>query len=151
MDLNVYNIHFVVGLLGRPEEVSYRAHFERGVDTSGIITMKYPDFNACLIAAKDCASPYISSLQGDKGCIYFDGPPNFLSSFNLQELRSEPVYFERENKHRMSYEFEKFSEIIDNNDLAYAREKMKETLDVMWVIDEAKKSAGIVFEDDAVL
>ena len=51
----------------------------------------------------------------------------------------------------MSYEFEKFTEIIDNKDLAFTRDKMKETLDVMWVIDEAKKSAGIVFEDDAVL
>lgn len=151
MDLNVYNIHFVVGLFGRPEEVSYRAHFERDVDTSGIITMKYPGFNAALIAAKDCASPYISSLQGDKGCIYFDGPPNFLNSFDLQQLKCEPVHFVRENRHRMSYEFEKFAEIIDNKDLDFAREKMKETLDVMWVIDEAKKSAGIVFEDDAVL
>ena len=38
-DLNIYNIHLVVGLFGKPERVQYLANMERGVDTSGIWIM----------------------------------------------------------------------------------------------------------------
>ena len=38
MDLNVYNIHFVVGLFGLPKKVQYYPNLaENGVDTSGIL------------------------------------------------------------------------------------------------------------------
>ncbi len=36
MDINIYNIHLVVGLLGKPERVQYYANIERDIDTSGI-------------------------------------------------------------------------------------------------------------------
>jgi len=32
-DLNIYNIHLVIGLFGKPEKVQYLANMERGVDT----------------------------------------------------------------------------------------------------------------------
>ena len=151
MDLNIYNIHFTVGLFGKPLEAAYLPNMERGVDTSGILTMKYPDFQAVLIRAKDCGSPYTSALQGNKGCIWFDGPPNFLNEFSFRKGKEEPVHIDRENVHRMKYEFEKFREVIDSKNLAFASKMKQETMDVMSVVDMAKKSAGIVFEDDANL
>ena len=51
----------------------------------------------------------------------------------------------------MKYEFEKFREVIDSKNLAFASKMKQETMDVMSVVDMAKKSAGIVFEDDANL
>ena len=36
MDLNIYNIHFIVGLFGVPKSVEYLANIQRDVDTSGI-------------------------------------------------------------------------------------------------------------------
>ena len=45
MDINLYNIHFTVGLFGAPENIRYRANLHsNGVDTSGVLTMEYPDF-----------------------------------------------------------------------------------------------------------
>ena len=41
MDLGIYALHLVVGLLGRPEDVTYVAHVERGVDTSGVAVLRY--------------------------------------------------------------------------------------------------------------
>ena len=52
MDLNVYNIHTLVGLFGKPKKVYYEANIERGIDTSGILTLDYGDFKASAIAAK---------------------------------------------------------------------------------------------------
>ena len=46
MDLNIYNIHFVAGLFGKPLKVRYCSNMERDVDTSGILVMEYPDFQA---------------------------------------------------------------------------------------------------------
>lgn len=59
MDLNIYNIHFIVGLLGMPKSVEYKANIERGIDTSGVLNLDYGNFKAVLIAAKDCAAPLI--------------------------------------------------------------------------------------------
>ena len=46
MDLNVYNIHFVVGLFGAPNKVEYFANIEKGIDTSGVAILEYPTFKA---------------------------------------------------------------------------------------------------------
>ena len=151
MDLNIYNIHFIVGLFGEPEEVGYIANMERDVDTSGILTLSYPTFKAVLIAAKDCAAPYISALQGDKGCITINGPVNFLTDFDFRENKKDAVHFSREDTHRMKYEFDRFIEVINTHDTNFADKMEQESLKVMRVIDRAKKSAKIVFEDDAII
>ncbi len=41
MDLGVYNVSYVVGLFGSPNKVHYAANMERGIDTSGVLTMEY--------------------------------------------------------------------------------------------------------------
>ena len=47
MDINVYNLHFVTGMFGKPNEVHYFKNVGyNGIDTSGIIIMQYPDFMA---------------------------------------------------------------------------------------------------------
>jgi oxidoreductase domain protein len=57
MDLNLYNIHFVIGLFGMPKNVQYYPNLaESGVDTSGILMMEYPTFQAVCTAAKDSTS-----------------------------------------------------------------------------------------------
>ena len=53
MDLGVYNVSYIVGLFGEPNQVHYIANIERGIDTSGILTMEYSGFKAVSMAAKD--------------------------------------------------------------------------------------------------
>ena len=56
-DLNVYNLHLVMGLFGSPQRVQYTAHVERGIDLSGVVLLQYPGFCAICAAAKDSAAP----------------------------------------------------------------------------------------------
>ena len=42
-DLNIYNIHFVVGLFGAPKNSGYYPNIVREVDTSGILILEYDD------------------------------------------------------------------------------------------------------------
>jgi hypothetical protein len=70
MDLNLYNVHFVVGLFGEPMLVSYHPNLYRnGIDTSGILLLEYPDFICQCTGAKDCAAPGSVQLIGDAGRI----------------------------------------------------------------------------------
>ena len=48
-DLNIYNIHLLVGLFGKPNRVGYLPNVERGVDTSGILVLDYGNFKAVAI------------------------------------------------------------------------------------------------------
>ena len=52
-DLNIYNIHLLVGLFGKPHRVEYLPNVERGVDTSGILVLDYGHFKAVAIGAKE--------------------------------------------------------------------------------------------------
>ena len=79
MDLNVYNIHFVVGLFGLPKKVQYYPNLaENGVDTSGILIMEYPDFQAVCTAAKDSTSDPFVIIQGEEGTIMYPERPGYV-------------------------------------------------------------------------
>ena len=80
MDLNLYNVHFVVGLFGEPMLVSYHPNLYRnGIDTSGILLLEYPDFICQCTGAKDCAAPGSVQLIGDAGRILIE--PGSCSPF----------------------------------------------------------------------
>ena len=73
MDLGVYNVSYIVGLFGEPNQVHYTANVERGIDTSGILLLEYPDFICQCTGAKDCAAPGSVQLIGDAGRILING------------------------------------------------------------------------------
>ena len=70
LDLNIYNVHLVAGLFGKPKAAHYYPNMERGIDTSGILILEYEGFQAVCIGAKDCGAPAGASIQGTKGCMY---------------------------------------------------------------------------------
>ena len=79
MDLNVYNIHFVIGLFGMPKNVQYYPNLaENGVDTSGILMMEYPSFQAVCTAAKDSSSDPFVIIQGEEGTIMYPERPGYV-------------------------------------------------------------------------
>ena len=85
MDINFYNINFVVGLFGKPESVFYTANIERGIDTSGILILDYGKFKAVCVGAKDCQAITTSTIQGDKGYIFLNTPANRFESYTVTD------------------------------------------------------------------
>ena len=149
LDLNIYNIHFIVGLLGKPEKVEYLPNIERNIDTSGILMLDFGNSKAVAIGAKDSVSPIRETIvQGNKGSIIVNGPTNEMRSFdiydndkNLLEKVDHNVY-----PHRMYQEFVEFERIIRENDLKAVDQRLQHSEDVMWVVKEALKSAGLKLE-----
>ncbi|MDF2802597.1 MAG: Gfo/Idh/MocA family oxidoreductase [Anaerocolumna sp.] len=149
MDLNIYNIHYVVGLFGRPNNVSYFPNITKGIDTSGILILEYGSFQCTLIGAKDCKAPIANNIQGDKGCIYLDNPTNVCKRFEvLMNEGTASVVNENKYEHRMVHEFLAFEEMITNNSLEECYQLLSHTLTVCEVQTIARSKAGILFEAD---
>ncbi len=137
MDINIYNLNFVIGLFGAPLSVSYAANRGfNGVDTSGVVTLEYETFIAQCVGAKDSASPCFLNIQGDGGYIYSTSPPNELNSFDLA-IRGEDVQTFALNKfnHRMVHEFIDFGEIFEQKNYAAVESCLNTSRDVMTVVD----------------
>ena len=138
-DLNIYNIHFVVGLFGKPNKVHYSANIVNDVDTSGILLLEYDNFKVVCIAAKDTFNNSYVNIQGDQGIIKVIGPTNEVPNYSIQTKDN----FINENKnihsHRMFAEFKKFVEVINNKDFDFMNDQKEHTLNVMYIYEEAKK------------
>lgn len=152
MDLNIYNIHLLVALFGKPNKVNYQANVEKGIDTSGIITLDYDHFKAVLIGAKDCKAPVSTNIQGDKGCIHIDTPVNNLKRFELLRNDGTQEEFNLQNdKHRMYFEFVEFVKIFETQDFDRAQKMMEKSIIAMDIATKARESANIVFTADEKL
>ena len=138
-DLNIYNIHFVVGLFGKPNNVHYSANIVNDVDTSGILLLEYDNFKVVCIAAKDTFNNSYVNIQGDQGIIKVIGPTNEVPNYSIQIKDN----FINENKnihsHRMFAEFKKFVEVINNKDFKLMNNQKEHTLNVMYIYEKAKK------------
>lgn len=149
MDLNVYNLHALVGLYGVPEAVQYTANVEHGIDTSGILTLRYPDFVAVCIAAKDCKAPIQCTFQGEQGVIQIDRPVNQLMEFRLiSNSRDETIYTTKAPEPRHFYEFQEFLRMIEEHDSDRISEMQKISLTVSRIMEQARRQEGIVFAND---
>ncbi|MCL2559429.1 MAG: Gfo/Idh/MocA family oxidoreductase [Turicibacter sp.] len=144
MDLNVYNVHFIVGIFGKPTDFRYIANVEKGVDTSGILTLEYPTFKCVAIAAKDCASPVAVNVQGDKGYLHSSKPANVFTCFEHGDNSGDKITYELNNgKHRMFYEIEYFVNLLKSGDLEKARELNAHSLIVMDILTVARQQVGM--------
>lgn len=138
MDLNSSNIHFVVGLIGRPESVSYFPNIENSIDTSGVLIMDYGDAKAVCMAAKNSTGKNGATIQGTKGTITVNSATNRITSFDICTNDGYKEHFELNAcSHKMGAEFKIFANWIDYGDTMYAEEHLAQSLTVMEVLDLA--------------
>ncbi|MGT2742465.1 Gfo/Idh/MocA family protein [Streptococcus plurextorum] len=139
-DLNIYNIHLIVGLFGKPMVVTYQPNMESGVDTSGILLMDYGSFKAVAIAAKDCSADTRTSIQGDKGTLTIIGPTNSMPEIQLT-LNGEMPTLENHNtgQHRMTAEFVAFERMIREMDIEARDQALEHSRAVMSVLEAASQ------------
>lgn len=141
MDINIYNLNFVIGLFGLPAKVSCVCNRGfNGVDTSGIVTLEYEKFLAQCVAAKDSGSPSFMMIQGDGGYILAHGTPNELGSFDLAIRGADVQSFALNKfKHRMVQEFVDFGETFERGNYSAVEDGLQTSLNVMKVAERLKK------------
>lgn len=143
MDLNVYNIHFVVGLFGMPKKVQYYPNLaENGVDTSGILIMVYPNFQAVCTAAKDSSSDPFVIIQGEEGTIVYPERPGYVRygecHDRLTNLMEEIDVVVEEDP--MKNEFLYMQEIIDTKNTEQMNAWLEKSIATVAVLEQALQS-----------
>jgi len=138
-DLNIYNIHFVVGLFGAPKNSEYYPNIVREVDTSGILILEYDEFKVVCIAAKDTYNNSYANIQGDKGLIKVIGTLNEVPNYIIKNKEVEMKVNKNIHKHRMYSEFKKFIDVIDNKDFDFMKKQKEHSLAVMEIFDKSRK------------
>lgn len=149
VDINLYNIHFVMHCFGIPNNVHYYANkHKNGIDTSGIAILQYDGFIAECVGAKDTKSTNIAQIQGEKGYILVDGTNGckhvdvYLGdkheSFNLQH-----------NENSLYYEISDFRDCYINKDYPTCYKLLDYSLSVLKTIVSLRKDANIVFDKDS--
>ena len=149
MDLGVYNVSYIVGLFGEPNQVKYTANMERGIDTSGILTMDYSGFKAVSIAAKDCAAPARYIIQGTKGYILQKSTANCCGGVTFHPNEGKEEHYNLNGgRPRQAAEFEAFARALENGDQELCTRMQDTTIAVSRVMTVARRSAGIRFPCD---
>lgn len=145
-DINIYNIHFCVGLFGEPMEVSYYANVIRDIDVSGTLILKYDNFTALCVGAKNNNVGTGIFIQGEKGAITFNEGSYAITRFNIFTKGSQRAIISKENKrHRMFFELSEFLRIIREKKYDQCYSNLEDTLKVVMISEEARKFAGLNF------
>lgn len=141
MDLGVYAVHVIVGLLGEPKAISYAPNIERGTDTSGVLTLEYPETTAIAVFGKDCDGPNRTILRGLDGYALCSAPPNELSGVvHRTRGEEEQVWEPAPQSHRMIAEFVEFERLIREGDLAARDRLLEHSAIVVGVLEAARRS-----------
>jgi len=143
MDINIYNIHLNLLLLGMPMQVYYIENKGfNGVDTSGVLVMQYPQWVSVCMGAKDCDGLNQTLIQGEKGQILIHGPANDIDSVELilPEEKQHLVADKCEN--RMVEEWLFFIDCIVKKNTAACDAALQHSMRVMCVLDMARQEKG---------
>ncbi len=145
MDINLYNIHFVVGLFGAPTHVRYFPNrHETGVDTSGMLVLEYEDFLCQCIGAKDCAARNGVQIIGEAG--YMEVTP---SSSNCQSVelhvRGQESACVHLPENPWYHEVQDIGRLVAAADYDDCYRRLETTRNVVEVLEKARKYAGFSF------
>jgi predicted dehydrogenase len=153
-DLNVYNVHFTVGLFGAPKSAYYMANKGfNGIDTSGVLLMDYGQFKAVLTAAKDSASASGTILQGEDGTMIIHDRPGYVDHVTVHDrikgTDTELKLNDEPEADCFRNEFLAMQDVIEQHDHAQEQIWLNRSLTVMMILENARQDAGIVFPADA--
>lgn len=151
MDINIYNLHFVMNLFGTPDSISYTANKHRnGIDTSGTLLLKYPDFIAQCVGCKDTDSMNFVLIQGEKGYLHVENGANGCQKV-IYHTREKSISLNNQtHENRLYYEIQAFYDIFAKKDYEKCYELLNYSRSVMEMLEQARKSAGIVFDADQI-
>lgn len=151
-DIGFYNLYFNVAMFGKPETVTYFPNmYQDKVDTSGVLVLKYPDFVSSNVGAKDTWGINFVQIEGEKGYIYIKDGSNALAEIKVVTRQSEEIINLQEDIPRWLYEIRGIVKIVKNRDYEECYRRLEITKNVMEVLERARKSAGIYFEDEETL
>lgn len=150
MDIGVYVVSCMVRLFGAPTGIKAAGvKLSNGVDGEGTILMEYPDMIGEAIYSKITNAAVPSQILGEEGTMLVQ------EMENVKDLRirmrggvQQTIHFEQSDN-IMNYETQEFIRMVKEGT---GQERAEEiSLEVMRVLDEARRQMDIVFPADEIL
>lgn len=144
MDINIYNLHFAIALLGQPQSAHYycRRGFN-GVDLAGTAVLGAQEWGCLCTGSKETDAPSFGLVQGDNGWLRIDSSVSTMSAITLclrgqqpQQVPLSPV------THRLAPEFAAFADILRREDYATMNRLLDHSLAVMHTVDSLITTAS---------
>lgn len=149
MDINFYNIYLSVALFGKPEKaVYYPNRYGSLADTSGVMVMCYDGFVCQLAGAKDTWGVNFFQIEGEKGYIYVRDGSNGIAQVRVVTKEKEECLNEQSNPNRWFYEVRNLTRLVLAGDRETFDRGLETMLEVVEVLESARKQAGIWFPGD---
>ena len=150
MDINFYNVYLNVALFGKPQTaVYYPNRYGELADTSGLLVMRYDGFVSSLAGAKDTWGVNYFQIEGEKGYIYVRDGSNGIAEVRVATKDTDETFnMQDQNTERRFYEVQKLTEYMLADDYEAVYGRLDVMLDVMEVLEDARKKAGILFPGD---
>ena len=145
MDINVYNISFVAGLLGRPDRVEYFAgKHENGIDTHGVLILQYGNVICQCTGAKDSPARNGAQIIGENG--YLEVTPGSSNCQRLEiALRGQAPQVTLYEENPWYYEVQDIGRLLRRMDYESCYAALDTTLQVVTVLEQARKDAALGF------
>lgn len=145
MDINLYNIHFMAGLFGKPQGIHYFPNFyKNGVDTSGSLVLEYPGFTCLCVGAKDSAAENGIQIVGDLGYMKVGPMASNLAFVELCIRGQEPQRFAYP-ENAWYYEVQDLSRLMGAKDYEACYTSLETTQTVVEILEKARKSGKLGF------
>lgn len=147
-DINIYNLHFVMNLFGKPKDLHYYPNIQRGIDTSGVLILHYDGFQAVCVGCKDTRSHNIAQIQGELGYITLNSETSRCANFSITTKEGTEMPSIKQNDIALFYELQDFIGMMKDEDYTHCYELLEYSKDVMQVFEQARKQAGITYAAD---
>lgn len=145
MDINVYNISFVAGLLGRPDRVEYFAgKHENGIDTHGVLILQYGNVVCQCTGAKNAHSNNRVQIMGDEGYLEIGPMSSNCQHVHLVRKGQEDVVLSLP-ENQWFYEIQTIAKLGNEKAYDICYENLETSLIIVEILEKARQSAGIHF------
>lgn len=144
LKLNLRNLSFLMGLFGRPIHFDYYANKKNGVDTSGVMVLRYPGFLATAAASRDSLGINSFIIQGSHGFIRSPENPYSFHAFDVVMVSgAEHVVPLNHNNRKLGSELRLFRHMVKDKNVQLMAQRVEQKLEILEVLDIACRKVGI--------
>lgn len=149
LDIGVYPVFLAYYLLGKPKEILATANFnDQGTEIQSSIIFSYPNAQAQLYSSLTHPFTMEAKVYGEKGELTI--APTWHESETLSWKIEEQITQEQFPKKGKGYvhEIEEVHYCLNNNRLESEQWSLKDSLNLIELMDQIRKKVGVVFAQD---
>jgi|TARA_B100001063_G_scaffold220545_1_gene225481 predicted dehydrogenase len=149
VDLGIYPLYLLIALWGAPQNVNASGVLlDTGVDGAGDVLLNYSDKQAVISYSKISQGDNITEIQGELGRIRIEAVSQLKKVEFIANNGESEILSEEFDEHFMKFEVAHFMQLVAKNQWESNVNTFGLSLDVMNVLDEARKQLGVIYPND---